>query len=210
MRLATAAADLLLGAQCPGCGAPSTALCRRCWIALDPAPRLVRHHVVPVVAAGEHTDLLRDVIVAWKEENHSTLLAPLAHLLAASIAALPVDGPLTLVPVPTSRRSRRARGADLVLDLAHAAADHLHTIGLQADVRATLTLTRRTADQSGLDAEHRERNLHGAFAARATSRGELVVVDDVVTTGATIGEAVRALQAAGRRPIAAAVVANRP
>lgn len=210
MRLATAAADLLLGAQCPGCGAPSTALCRRCWFALDPSPRLVRGHAVPTVAAGEHTDLLRAVIVAWKEENHATLLAPLAHLVAASIAALPLDGPLTLIPVPTSRRSRRARGADLVHELATTAAGLLREVGLDAEVQEALRLTRRTADQSGLDAEQRARNLHGAFAARSTSRGAVVVVDDIVTTGATIGEAVRALRAAGHRPIAAAVVANRP
>jgi predicted amidophosphoribosyltransferase len=210
MRLATAAADLLLGAQCPGCGAPSTSVCRRCWIALDPSPRLVRHHAVPTVAAGEHTDLLRDVIVAWKEENHATLLTPLAHLLAASIAALPLDGPLTLVPVPASRRSRRARGADLVADLAAAASDRLRPVGVEAHVSPALRLTRRTADQSGLDAEQRARNLRGAYVSRPGALPNLVVVDDIVTTGATIGEAVRALRAAGHRPVAAAVVANRP
>lgn len=210
MRLATAAADLLLGAQCPGCGAPSTALCRRCWIALDPSPRLVRGHAVPTVAAGEHTDLLRDVIVAWKEENHATLLAPLAHLLAASIAALPLEGPMTLVPVPTSRRSRRSRGADLVREAAVTASELLRPLGVEADVRPVLSIVRRTADQSGLDAAQRAANLRGAYSARPGTLPNLVVVDDIVTTGATIGEAVRALRAAGHRPIAAAVVANRP
>jgi predicted amidophosphoribosyltransferase len=210
MRLATAAADLLLGAQCPGCGAPSTAVCRACWTGLDPSPRLVRGHAVPTVAAGEHTDLLRAVIVAWKEESHSTVLRPLAYLLASSVAALPVAGPLTLVPVPTSRRSRRARGADLTRDLATTAAELLRPLGLQVAVTPALRLARQPADQSGLDAAQRSRNLAGAFVARGSPRDQLVVVDDIVTTGATIDEAVRALRAAGHSPIAAAVVANRP
>ena len=74
-------------------------------------------------------------------------------------------------------------------------------------------MARRTADQSGLDARHRAHNLAGAFVLRSNdglADGTVVVVDDIVTTGATIAEAVRALAAAGHRPRAAAVVAHRP
>jgi predicted amidophosphoribosyltransferase len=74
-------------------------------------------------------------------------------------------------------------------------------------------VARRTSDQAGLGARARARNLAGAFQLRSAehlSGHPIVVVDDIVTTGATIGEAVRALTAAGHRPRAAAVVAHRP
>ena len=176
---------------------------------------MVRTSPVEVAASGEHTDVLRLAIVAWKEEGRTSLLRPLAHLLAASVADVVGESsrPVVLVPVPTSRRSRLVRGADVVDQLARAAAGLLRGVGADITVRQALRVARRTADQSGLGARDRARNLAGAFALRSEeclADGDVVVVDDIVTTGATIGEAVRVLTAAGHRPRAAAVVAHRP
>ena len=158
--------------------------------------------------------MLRLAIVAWKEEGRTSLLRPLAHLLAASVAEVVGDtpGPVVLVPVPTSRRSRLARGADVVDQLARVAAGLLRDAGVDVTVRQGLRVARRTVDQSGLGARDRARNLAGAFALRssfALGDRHLVVVDDIVTTGATLGEAVRALRVAGHRPIGAATMAHR-
>jgi ComF family protein len=215
MDLATAAADLFLGAACPGCGLPSRVLCAACTAAIAPRPSVVRSRPVDVAASGEHTDMLRLAIVAWKEEGRTSLLRPLAHLLATSVAEVVGDSttPVVLVPVPTSRRSRLARGADVVDQLAGAAAVLLRGVGADVTVRQALRVARRTVDQSGLGARDRVRNLAGAFALRSDeglAHGTVVVVDDIVTTGATITESVRALTAAGYRPRAAAVVAHRP
>jgi ComF family protein len=215
MDLATAAADLLLGAACPGCGRPSRALCATCTIAIAPRPTVVRTNPVDVAASGEHADVLRLTIVAWKEEGRASLLRPLAHLLASSVVLVTgaSPAPVVLVPVPTSRRSRLARGADVVDQLACAAAGLLRGAGADVTVRQALRVARRTADQSGLDARDRARNLAGAFALRSDqglAHGTVVVVDDIVTTGATIAEAVRALAAAGHLPLAAATMAHRP
>jgi predicted amidophosphoribosyltransferase len=120
---------------------------------------------------------------------------------------------VVLVPVPTSRRNRLARGADVVDQLACAAAGLLRGTGADVTVRQALRVARRTADQSGLDARDRARNLAGAFALRSDqglAHGTVVVVDDIVTTGATIAEAARALAAAGHLPLAAATMAHRP
>ena len=160
-------------------------------------------------------DVLRLTIVAWKEEGRTSLLRPLAHLLATSVVEAIGDSatPVVLVPVPTSRRSRVARGADVVDQLAGAAARLLRGAGADVTVRQALRVVRRTADQSGLGARDRARNLAGAFALRSDeglTDGTVVVVDDIVTTGATIAEAVRALTAAGHPPIAAATMAHRP
>ena len=215
MDLATAAVDLFLGAACPGCGRPSRALCATCSAAVAPRPRVVRTSPVDVAASGEHTGVLRLAIVAWKEEGRTSLLRPLAHLLAASVVAVVGDSsaPVVLVPVPTSRRSRVVRGADVVDQLAREAAGLVRSAGADVTVRQALRVARRTADQSGLGARERARNLAGAFALRSEiglALGDIVVVDDIVTTGATIGEAVRALTAAGHPPIAAATMAHRP
>lgn len=217
-------ADLLLGARCAGCGGPALLLCRSCGLELRPDPAPVRLAVVPhplrhpeqvgVVAAGANAGVLRRTILAWKEEGVSRLTDVLRHHLAAAVVPH-VHGslPLALVPVPTSRRSRRARGADLVDDLARAAAALLRSVGVDTVVVQALTYTRTTHDQAGLDAEARRTNLDGALVARprsGSSPRRIVVVDDIWTTGATASEAVRALSAAGRRPVGIAVIAATP
>lgn len=218
------AADLLLGARCAGCGGPALLLCRSCGLELRPDPAPVRPSVVPrplrhpgevrVVAAGVNAGVLRRTILAWKEEGVARLTDVLRHHLAAAVVPH-VGGPLplALVPVPTSRRSRRARGIDLVDDLARATAALLRGVGVDTVVVQALGYTRTTADQAGLDAESRRANLDGAFVARSRSGWsprQVVVVDDIWTTGATASEAVRALSAAGRRPVGVAVVAATP
>ncbi|AXT86880.1 ComF family protein [Aeromicrobium sp. A1-2] len=218
------AADLVLGVRCAGCGGPALALCRTCGEAIrphpeiawpTPAPESLRGtRPVPPIAAGRYTDVLRRVIVAWKEQGNTRLTTPLDHLLAASVLVHVRHGcPVVLVPVPTSRRSRRARGCDLVGELATSSARLLRRVGVDARVAWALASARETVDQVGLDAAERSNNLRGAFRLRSTRLlvgRDIVVVDDILTTGATMTEAVRALSAAGHRPIGAAVVAATP
>jgi predicted amidophosphoribosyltransferase len=138
----------------------------------------------------------------------------LSHLLAAATAQVVRPGrAAVMVPVPTSRRSKRTRGSDVVDELARASARLLRGVGVEITVSQALTYSRTTHDQAGLDAEHRAANLSGAFRIRTTralAGCDVVVVDDIVTTGATVAEAVRVLSAAGHRPIGIAVVAATP
>ncbi len=218
------AADLLLGAQCAGCGRPALALCRSCGEAIRPAPAVAwpqpcpralrRPTSVTPTAGGSNADVLRRVLVAWKEAGNTRLTAVLDHLLAASVIehAGP-QRPVTLVPVPTSRRSKRERGCDLVDELARSAACLLRQVGIEARVSQALRPSRATIDQVGLSAAQRASNLHGAFGMRSSRllRGrDVIVVDDILTTGATVSEAVRVLSAAGHRPVGVAVVAATP
>lgn len=217
------AADLLLGARCAGCGGPALHLCRSCGASIRPAPEVVwprsvarqLQHPTPVVpiAAGTNTATLSRVVLAWKEEGVSRLTGVLAHHLAASLVPHVAAGrPLLLVPVPTSRRSKRVRGCDLVDELARSAARLLRAADVDVVVEQVLTYARTTRDQAGLDAPDRRVNLEGAFRVgrRPTGSRDIVVVDDVLTTGATVAEAVRALSAAGSRPVGIAVVAATP
>jgi len=166
---------------------------------------------LPPIASGVNEGALRAGLIAWKEQGRFGLHVPLAHLLAASIVHLASrDRPIVLVPVPTSRRSKRARGVDLIDDLARSSVRLLGPLGLHVTVSQALSYTRSTDDQAGLGAGERAANMRGAFALRADRRlrgRDVVVVDDIVTTGATVNEAVRALTTAGHRPVGIAVVA---
>lgn len=208
----TAAADLVTGAACAGCERPGAVLCEACRHELLPDPRPVRA-AVPAVAALGYDGVVRPVLAGLKEHGRWRLQPPLAHALAAAVCAAAPAGPLALVPVPSTRSSRRRRGGDPVGDLVAAAAAELCGVGVDAVVVPVLRHVRRVDDQAGLGAEERRENLSGAFAAqprRALRGRSLLVVDDVVTTGATLGEGVRALRSAGLVTAASAFVAATP
>lgn len=223
MDLRTAAADLLVGADCPGCGAPALDWCRECARAARPSPRLVAvGHPgvdVPVCAAAENTGVVADLVVAWKDADRHRLTRHLGLLLAAACVpflpdAVTHDQELLLVPVPSTPATVRRRGADLAADLARRAAAELATTGTRVRVVPMLRRGRRTRDQVGLGARDRRRNMAGAFSPSARSAtpatGRVLVVDDVVTTGSSIAEAIRVLRSRGLEVVGSAVVARTP
>ncbi len=208
-----AAADLFLGAACAGCGRPALDLCVACRADLAPRPRPVDGQEPVVVAAGPHEGVLREVVLAWKRRGHTRLLPVLGSLLAASVCALEPVERVVLVPVPTTRRSRRLRGGDRVGELAGEAAVRLRSLGQDSVVVPALGFERVPVDQVGLGALERRANV--SWALRRSRRhlpagADVVVVDDVVTTGATIREAVRVLAGAGTGVLGSAVLAARP
>ncbi|MEV0262267.1 ComF family protein [Streptomyces sp. NPDC050617] len=119
---------------------------------------------------------------------------------------------LVLVPVPSARCAVAARGHDPSRRIAQAAAGELRRAGRPAAVRAVLRQRRPVADQTGLGARQRLDNLAGALEVaaggeRLLTAGPVLLVDDLMTTGASLVEAVRAVTAAGGRVAGAAVVA---
>lgn len=218
-RVVDAAASMLLGAACPGCGNPTARLCPRCRDeirALAAAPVAVRGIGVPVVAAGPHQGILRALVIAYKERQAWWLNADLGPPLAESVARAlleaggRVPAGVVLVPVPSLRSSVRVRGLDTTRALAVRAARLLSASGLPARVEASLLHARSTADQAELGERARRENLRGALVARPGAPGVRVLVDDLTTTGASLAEGCRALAVATTPVTACAVVAATP
>ncbi len=155
---------------------------------------------------------VRQLIVAHKERGLSGLSRPLGAALArAVLAATAHSPPPFLVPVPSSRASVRRRGEDPTLRITRAAAEELNHRGERVRLLRALRHTRRVADQAGLTATARATNLERALSSRYDLKGAtVIVVDDVLTTGATLTEATRALQTAGAEVTATAVIAATP
>ncbi|MFJ4695021.1 ComF family protein [Streptomyces sp. NPDC088766] len=210
---------LVLPAECGGCGTARTVLCRRCRAALHgTVPRRVRPDPEPpglpaVHAAARYADEVRAVLLAHKERGALALTRPLGTALAGAVRvglgeAGEGEGPpspsraVLLVPVPSARRATRSRGHDPARRIALAAAAELRAAGMPVRVAAVLRQRRVVADQTGLNSRQRLDNLLGALAVAAggvrllCDADAVVLVDDLVTTGASLAEAARAVRAA--------------
>ncbi|WP_051297930.1 ComF family protein [Brevibacterium album] len=212
--LGAEALDLVLPRTCAGCGTETVSLCGTCLSRMAPEPvtALPRYGLLPVTGARPYADPLRSAIVALKERRRRDLLPVLALLLAAALGGALEErgfrgGRVAAVPVPSARGAVRRRGADLVGGLTVRACALLAAEGLEIEALPVLT-ARGHRDQVGSGARQRRRNVHGTQAAgrsaaaragltRAGSAAAVVLVDDVLTTGATLAEAARALEAAG-------------
>lgn len=216
--------DLLLGTHCLGCARPGRLVCAGCLVLLDVAPFVCwptpsPPGLVTPWAAAPYDGLARDLVLGLKERGLLPLTGLVAGLLAGSVAAAlgPVDAtPWVLVPVPSRRVTVRARGHDATRVVTESAVALLRRRGYAVSAAPLLTLRPGVLDQSGLDAPGRRRNLAGSMTcpsaglrrlARRHSRARAVVCDDVVTTGSTLREAQRALQAVGLVVHAGAAVA---
>lgn len=202
-------AGLVLPAVCGGCGAPRTPLCEECAHELyGSAARRARPTPEPrglpaVYAAAPYADEVRALLIAHKERGALGLAHPLGLALAGAVSAVALTGrgavgPLLLVPVPSARRAVRARGHDPTRRIALAAARELRRGGCEARVLPVLRQQREVLDQAGLTAAQRAQNLAGALelvpgARRLLAGGRAVLVDDVMTTGASLAEGARVI-----------------
>lgn len=198
-------ADLVFPRRCLGCGTPGDALCRDCvpW-----HRRPLDGLDVPGRAAAVYDGAVREALLRYKERGRLEFGRPLGLLLADAVSAL---GPLPigtmLVTVPSSPMALRERGRDHLMPVARVAARRAGV-----PVTACLSLIRSVQDSAGLTLVQRAGNQAGAMRAAppTAARRPAIVVDDIVTSGATAREACRALWAAGWQPIGVAAVAATP
>ena len=205
--LAAALIDLLLPGLCGGCGTPGPGWCAACAARIAPSWPVLPGGP-PVHIVGRYAGPLRTALLAYKERGRRDLAGPLARLLAGAVAGVPPGasrGEWWLVPAPSRPAAARARGGDHVLRLCR----ELARADPRLRVAPALTLGRRARDSVGLDAAARAANLAGRLRVDARALppvgAEVIVVDDVVTTGATL-RACRAALARADLVVTAAVV----
>lgn len=216
--------DLAVARTCGGCGVAGTRWCPGCAASLT-GPLLRRVVVlpqgasVPVWSASAYATTVQAALVAWKDRDRPDLgpilAAATGRAARSALAELDLDpgAPgLVVVPAPSSAAARRARGWHPVRDLAGRTAVALRRRGVGAAMLPVLRQRRGVRDQAGLAADQRAVNLAGSLWVpqgwRAQLRGRpCLILDDVVTTGATVSEAARALSDAGAGPLVAATVA---
>jgi ComF family protein len=195
---------LVMPVECAGCGDPGRALCAACAAHLVPLP-VMRSTPggISAVTALRYEDVVRRVILSLKEQHRTDVAAALARPLAAALSkATPPGSTVEFVPVPGSRDGYRRRGYHPVVLLLRKAG--------HAPSRVLRT-RRRTSTQKTLGVADRAANLSGAFAARRPLGGRtFLIVDDVLTTGATLDEAARALSEAGGTVVGAVALAFTP
>lgn len=206
---------LLVPLCCPGCGAEDVAVCTSCRARLLRGPLLHRPLVdgTTAVASAPFRGPARGLVSAAKERGRHDVGVVLGAALARAVAGVgwgPARTSSTLLLVPPPGRLtavlRRAERPTAVL--AGAAADRLGDAGADVRVVEALRLVRAVRDQAGLDRPARAENLSGAVAVRGRlPPGQVVVVDDVLTSGATVLACADALRRAGADVLGAAVVA---
>lgn len=214
--------DLVLPVTCAGCRREAAGLvCGDCVAALAAlTPHPVRPDppppgLPPCHAAGRYGGRLRELILAYKDRGRHALAGSLADTLGSVLrVAVPASRPVLLVPVPTTAKAARQRRGDHMLRLARATARRLRRDGRSVAIARPVRALPR-ADSAGLSAVDRVRLAQRSLVPRRSlvpgwsSRGcpAVVVVDDVITTGATVAAVCHVLSGMGRPVDAVAVLA---
>jgi ComF family protein len=195
MHIFSELSQLVFPTRCYGCNALGIEICTQCRREWIPHYYKTKTISLNVHSALTYTPTASKIIFASKENGlqgaDDLLVEAVIHVL--NKARLD-QGYFTLVPVPSSKQSQRRRGRSFIVDLTK-------TISQNTGIRFNdcLELSRRVSDQSGLTRVQRITNMRGAFSLKsgAILRGDAILIDDVVTTGATLEEAARALNSQG-------------
>lgn len=204
--------DLLFPLHCAGCGQTGAEWCRGCAGSLGGFRRVHRQGLeVPAFALGRYRGSARNGLLAYKEAGRRGLAVPFGARLAVGLRAVvaeqgmadPFGARFCLIPAPSRRRTARRRGGPHVTAMARRAAAELTAGGWSAQVVDCLCTASSAVDSAGLAAGDRQRNLAGRVRVRTRvlpcAADVVVLVDDVITTGATAAVSVDVLAGRGVR-----------
>lgn len=187
--------ELLFPVHCFGCKAVGIEICSKCRKYWNPHFYLQNIEGLTVYSSIRYSNISRSILLSAKENSLRIADELIIDALVNCLHRLPTQvlRKAILMPVPGSKRAIRKRGRDFI-----------QAITNEVSLRSGLPMfegmivQRRLLDQSGLSAVDRKRNIYGAFNYTGELvKGEILLVDDLVTTGATLLEAKRALNVEG-------------
>jgi ComF family protein len=193
--------SLLFPDRCAGCGKGGALLCAACRAGLRPYPGGLRHQpasLAEVRIVYLFDGALRAAVHQLKYRKQRRMAQPLGELLAAELAIRPLwFDAVAAVPLHAERLAERGFNQAEMIGAAVARSTGSAMLG------TGLVRTRATEQQARLDARARAANVEGAFAwmARTPPPARIVLIDDVLTTGATMGACAAALRAAGAEAV---------
>lgn len=191
--------------SCKQLGDSLCLICRSGWSPYSFRSKFSENPRLNVFSSIEYSDIAARVILAAKESHIKNADLLVAEALGHSIREwLKNDWVDTLIPIPSRKSAARKRGRQFVEEIAQIVSKEF---GIP--VASPIQHSRLVRDQSGLDHEHRRNNLEGALVVRGNPEGlgRALLVDDLVTTGATLTEAARALRYAGIEVVGAVTAA---
>jgi predicted amidophosphoribosyltransferase len=207
--------DLVFPKKCLICEEPGSNICIYCLQSIVPASLSLKVDGVEVKAGALYSDSTAALVVLAKEENSSDARSLLVELLYIALQAAISNfdfAEYLLIPMPSSKKSNRRRGYKHSVSLTKSLLKRIlrdETNDKKFYIGDLIDINRKTFDQSQLNAESRRKNLHEAFELAQSSESRkmlaprnqgLLLVDDVMTTGTTFKEAIRALRIEGFEP----------
>ena len=195
MNLISEFSQLIFPIRCFGCNAIGLSICSKCRSEWHPHYYLTHVSSMKVHSAIPYSGTAQKILLAAKENGikaaDQLIIDSIIHVLHTRDLK---SRHISLVPIPSSPTVKRRRGRSFMVDIAEQVAQQ----GFMS-VSDCLHIIRPVKDQSGLHAGERVKNMEGALALKPgrIPLADLILLDDVVTTGATLREAARALTAAG-------------
>ena len=206
--------ELLFPSRCVICNSPGIQLCALCSSSITPSFRKAEITGLELCAGALYGDVVSQLILMAKEENIAAARNVLVDLLVDAYVKLDMRGvgnqKISLIPIPSSQSANRKRGYRHSYLLAQGVRERFRRDGnMQIEIAEVLKVNRKISDMSKLTKEQRATNISQAYSINPRGRaGEaegkvLILLDDLVTTGSSMMEAVRCLRAAKMWPLGA-------
>jgi ComF family protein len=189
--------ELIFTPKCLSCGLLGSNLCSACSSKISPFAGKPITNVVQTYCASPYEGWVREKLIEYKNGRQRNAPA-LASALMTVFQISDFANPITLVPIPSAPEKIAVRGFDSISTLG---AEVSRNLASSPKLTSALFLKSCVRDQVGLSAYERKKNMARAFGARCQLSGDVVLIDDVITTGATMSSAAGILRFAGAQRV---------
>jgi ComF family protein len=203
--------NIILPTRCIWCRELGSAICNQCSFKINQPVRTVHRIGINGYAINEYSDDIATLISEFKETPQSSLASFISTAMIPALKNFDLDN-VVLVPMPSKKKSFAKRGFNPAQLLARQVSKKLFSqFGIRVRVYNCLQITRDVNDQAALSGSARRINLNGSMSSLNIPIGySAILIDDVITSGATLREAKRSLLAAGAQVLGFVTFAETP